>query len=85
VRRAVEDAGVVDQDIDLAQRCDQLGDSGEISQVVDDVARLLVERQDAEPVLPEQRGSRGADALRGAGDEDCSQTKRRNFRPARAS
>jgi len=75
VRRAVKNAGVVDQDVDLAQRGDQLRNSGEIGEVVDDFARLLVQREDAEAALLEERGCRLADALRGAGDEDGLQAR----------
>src|SRR4026207_255597 len=73
MRRGGEGAGVVDQDVDLAQRRDQLWDAGEIGEVVDDVARFLVQREDAEAALLEERGCRFADALRGAGGEDCLQ------------
>jgi len=46
---AVQDAGVVDQDVDLAERSDELRDAGQVPQVEDDLARVLVEGQDAEP------------------------------------
>ena len=86
VRRAVEHAGVVDEDVDLAERSDELRDAGEVSQVVDDVARLLVEREDAKAVLLEERRGRLADALRGAGDEDRLQTRPGMLKPlARSS
>jgi len=84
VRRAVENAGVVDEDVDLAERGDELRDAGEVREVVDDLARLLVQRKDAEAALLEECGRRLADALRGAGDQYRVQTKRLNFRPGRA-
>ena len=86
VGRAVEDAGVVDEDVDLAERSDQLRDAGQVSQVVDDVAGLLVQRENSEPALLEQRRGRLADALRGAGDENSLQTRPGMLKPlARSS
>jgi hypothetical protein len=82
VRRAVEDAGVVDEDVDLAEGGDELGDAREIRQVIDDLARILVQREDAETALLEELGGRLADALRGAGDEDCLQVSPGMVKPA---
>src|SRR5678816_1214113 len=82
MRRAVEDAGVVDQHVDFAQRGDEFRDAGEIGEVVDDVARFLVQREDAEAALLEERGCRFADALRGAGDEDGLQARPGMLKPA---
>jgi hypothetical protein len=65
-----EDAGVVDQHVDFAERGDEFSGCRRDREVVDDVARFLVQREDAEAALLEERGSRFADALRGAGDED---------------
>jgi hypothetical protein len=76
---AVEDARVVDQDVDLAERRDERRDAGEVLEIVADAAgdRLPVQPVDPEAGLLEQAGGRGADALRRAGDEDRLQS----FRP----
>jgi hypothetical protein len=61
-------AGVVDEDVDLAERVDQRRDAPQVGQVVGDLA-LQVQLQDAYAGLLQRGGARLADAARGAGDE----------------
>ena len=61
-------AGVVDQDVDLAERIDQLRNAGEVGKVVLDLA-FEVQAQDAESRFRQGVGGGAADAARGAGDQ----------------
>ena len=76
VRIAVEHAGVVDQDVDLAEQLDQRGDAGEVRAGRRRRARrrlragnVLVQREDAQAALAEAPSRSPADAARGAGDQ----------------
>ena len=61
-------AGVVDQDVNLAERLDQLGNAGEVGQVVLDFA-LQIQPKDPQSGFRQGLGDGAADAARRAGDQ----------------
>ena len=62
-------AGVIDEDVDLAERLGHSWDAGDVGKVVDDIARLAIEADDVTVGLAQRLGSGAADAARRAGDE----------------
>jgi len=66
-RHRVLHASVVDQDVNLAERVDQLRDSRKVREVVGNFT-LKIESQDTQAGLLQRLGGGEADAARGAGD-----------------